>query len=731
MQFMTQNNSHDYEKEFAKEAEYLDFVYKKMLKSRESLDAFVKEAREEGLTFVQKMSEDVRVDFSSFSDNMDTFSTIEMKNREIDQMNSRIISAEKLLENVKRSLDAPYFGKVDVDFLDDEEAESFYIGINSFDDDNYAKFVYDWRSPIAELFYNNTTGESAYEVNGNMIEVEIDKRRQFVIDKDTLLKFFDTSVSIQDDVLLEALEQDSSSLMQDITSTIQSEQNVIIRDTRHPIILVNGVAGSGKTSTIMQRIAYLLYSYRKEITSDNILILSPNEHFVSYISNVLPSLGEKTPLNMTLLQFVGRHLSMELEDEQTYFNRISSHEVPKQTEIIRSASFIDFINESEELILQHMDFFNPVLRKDKEIVSTEKILKSFEQTPDSSPLIARIQATRQLLSSNWERRMTKLAQKPNVIDRVMSLPETLQQKFFNELITDDSPQTINKYAKRYVHIQYSQVTRDVRGLAWINLQGIFEKIYFAYTQEVYQFNPDGILNIDEAVVFIYIYNRFIEKLSLTNMRFVLVDEVQDYTEAQIRLLVSLFPKSAFTMVGDENQAIFNANIKFQDIINNFSARSENVELYQLVNSYRSSGSITRLFNRLATNNDEWEIVPIRPAGNEPKIIKVETKADNIKLLEEIHQELDGKALTLITKTMVEADELEQLLGQELLDRLNLTIIPISLSKGLEFDNVLIHNASNDNYHTQRDKRILYTASSRAMKNLYITFSDSLTEFLQA
>lgn len=728
---MTQNNLHDYEKEFAKEAEYLDFVYKKMLQSRDSLDAFVKEAREDGLAFVQKMSEDVRVDFSSFSDNMDTFSTIEMKNREIDQMNSRIISAEKLLENVKRSLDAPYFGKVDVDFLEDEEAESFYIGINSFDDDNYAKFVYDWRSPIAELFYNNTTGESAYEVNGNMIEVEIDKRRQFVIDKDTLLKFFDTSVSIQDDVLLEALEQDNSSLMQDITSTIQSEQNVIIRDTKHPIILVNGVAGSGKTSTIMQRIAYLLYSFRKEITSDNILILSPNEHFVSYISNVLPSLGEKTPLNMTLLQFVGRHLSMELEDEQTYFNRISSHEVPKQTEIIRSASFIDFINESEELILQHMDFFNPVLRKDKEIVSTEKILKAFEQTPDSSPLIARIQATRQLLSSNWERRMTKLAQKPNVIDRVMSLPESLQQKFFKELITDDSPQTINKYAKRYVHIQYSQVTRDVHGLAWINLQGIFEKIYFAYTQEVYQFNPDGILNIDEAVVFIYIYNRFIEKLSLTNMRFVLVDEVQDYTEAQIRLLVSLFPKSAFTMVGDENQAIFNANIKFQDIINNFSARSENVELYQLVNSYRSSGSITRLFNRLATNNDEWEIVPIRPAGNEPKIIKVETKADNIKLLEEIHQELDGKALTLITKTMVEADELEQLLGQELLDRLNLTIIPISLSKGLEFDNVLIHNASNDNYHTQRDKRILYTASSRAMKNLYITFSDSLTEFLQA
>src|SRR5699024_11518806 len=126
-----------------------------------------------------------------------------------------------------------------------------------------------------------------------------------------LSNFLYNSVSNQVDVLLQALKQDSSSLMQHIPSTIQSEQNVIIRDTKHPIILVNGVAGSGKTSTIMQRIAYLLYSFRKEITSDNILILSPNEHFVSYISNVLPSLGENTPLNMTLLHFVVRHWYLE------------------------------------------------------------------------------------------------------------------------------------------------------------------------------------------------------------------------------------------------------------------------------------------------------------------------------------------------------------------------------------------------------------------------------------
>lgn len=727
---MTQNSTHDYEKEFAFEADYLDFVYNKMLQSREELTAFIKEAREDGLAFVQKMSEDVRIDFSSFADNMDTFSTIEMKNREIDQMNSRIISSERILENVHRSLEAPYFGKINVDFLDGEAAESFYIGINSFGDDNNEKFVYDWRSPIAELFYNNTTGESSYVVNDHTIDVEIDKRRQFVIEKDTLLKFFDTSVAIQDDVLLEALEQDSSNLMQDITSTIQSEQNVIIRDTQHPIILVNGVAGSGKTSTIMQRIAYLLYSYRKEITSDNILILSPNEHFVSYISNVLPSLGERTPLNMTLLQFVDKNLTLKLESEQAYFHRISQHDVPQQTEIIRNESFVDFIDNAEELILNQMDFFEPILRKDKVIVSPNRILSTFKETPDSSPLIARMQATRQLLASNWQRRMTKQAKKTTIIDRVMSLPESLQQKFFNELITDDSEHTINKYANRYVRIQYSKVTRELNDLSWINLRAIFSNLYTQYTNEEYQFNQDGTVNMDEAVVMLYIYNRYIEKIAIPKMKFVLVDEVQDYTAAQIRLLASLFPRSAFTMVGDENQAIFNANIQFNDIIANFSSRSEQVKLYQLVNSYRSSGSITRLFNRLATNNESWEIVPIRPAGSEPKMFEINTSEDYLNLLKDINHELDEMKLTIITKTMEEAEYLEALIDKKQLEKLNMNVIPISLSKGLEFDNVLIHNASDDNYMTQRDKRILYTASSRAMKNLYITYKNKLTDIFK-
>lgn len=432
---------------------------------------------------------------------------------------------------------------------------------------------------------------------------------------------------------------------------------------------------------------------------------------------------------MTLLQFVEAKGSMELESETEYFDRISQEEVPEQTKIIRTASFMAYIDQAENDILQSMDFIEPIYRRDKEIISTQRIMTIFNKTPETSPLLNRMQATKQLLGSYWEQRMTKNAQKPKVIDRVLSLPESLQQKFFNEQITDDSEATIKKYANKYIRAQYSQVTRQLQDLAWINLPKLFATLYTNYTGKAYEFNADGLLTLDEAVIMLYIYNRYIDKISLPKMRFVLVDEVQDYTPAQIKLLASLFPQSAFTMVGDENQAIFNSHIQFKEIAKYISDKPEQVKLYPLVNSYRSSGSITELFKRLATNNEAWEIVPIRPLGDEPRILEMKSMEEYLKLLASIQEELGQQPLTIITKTAAEAETLTQSIGAEALAQLNTRIIPISLSKGLEFDHVLIHNASNENYHTIRDKRILYTASSRAMKNLYITYQGQLSEML--
>src|SRR5690606_33049664 len=159
---------------------------------------------------LKNMSGDSSLNFDSTLDNLDTFLGLEMKSREIDQMNIKLKAALVLLEQGERLLQSPYFGKVTVDFLDDERKEGSYIGINGFADEEGDNLIYDWRSPIAELFYNNTLGDSSYEVNQNTIDVEIKSRRQLIVEANRLLNYFDTTVAIQDDVLLEALEQDTT-----------------------------------------------------------------------------------------------------------------------------------------------------------------------------------------------------------------------------------------------------------------------------------------------------------------------------------------------------------------------------------------------------------------------------------------------------------------------------------------------------------------------------------------
>ncbi len=218
-------------------------------------------------------------------------------------------------------------------------------------------------------------GPSSYTVRQNKIDTVIKERRQFLLERDRLVKFFDTSVAIQDDVLLEVLGQDETNEMKAITATIQSEQNTIIRDVKSQNILVNGVAGSGKTSAIMQRIAYLLYLYRDTMTSDDLLILSPNHRFIDYISNVLPSLGERNPLNLTIIQLVSQLSAEEIEGEEAYFKRITGENVSEQTERLRSKKFIDNLKQSDPLFLDHPNFIRGLTKNGKTVLSKKRSKK--------------------------------------------------------------------------------------------------------------------------------------------------------------------------------------------------------------------------------------------------------------------------------------------------------------------------------------------------------------------
>ncbi|HDT7940221.1 TPA: AAA family ATPase [Enterococcus faecium] len=698
------------------EEAYLKNVYQKLIDKKNELRESMDTAKIEGNQSLKEMAGELRLNFDSYLDNLDTFSMIEMKNREIDQMNIKQKNAENQLAKIERLLKSPYFGKVVVDFLDNEPKESFYIGTANFTDDADENLVYDWRSPIAELFYNNMIGPSSYTVRQNKIDTVIKERRQFLLERDRLVKFFDTSVAIQDDVLLEVLGQDETNEMKAITATIQSEQNTIIRDVKSQNILVNGVAGSGKTSAIMQRIAYLLYLYRDTMTSDDLLILSPNHRFIDYISNVLPSLGERNPLNLTIIQLVSQLSAEEIEGEEAYFKRITGENVSEQTERLRSKKFIDNLKQSDPLFLDHPNFIRGLTKNGKTVLSKKTIEKIYEKVPAHPKLIDRLQATKKALMSEWKNHLLKQAKSPAVQNQVLSLTEDRQLELFGKLISDDSEQSIVAYARKLLQKKYRKITRQIEEMAWVDEHQLFERIYEKRYGSAYAWQPTR--TVDEAVIILAIRHLLVEKVNVPAFRYLLIDEVQDYTLAQLGLLIELFPKTHFTLVGDENQAIFNSSTTFADIMRCFDDYHLPIHRYDLRNSYRSSGAITELFKTYAVDQEKIDIVSIRPQGKEPEYRSFRSSEELLKILAEILVSLKGEKAAVITQTEEETQTLQESIKENSYGLENCQIIPLSLAKGLEFDHVILYPFENDG-DEQRRRRQMYTAISRGMKSIVV------------
>ncbi|HIB3811693.1 TPA: HelD family protein [Enterococcus faecium] len=698
------------------EEAYLKNVYQKLIDKKNELRESMDTAKIEGNQSLKEMAGELRLNFDSYLDNLDTFSMIEMKNREIDQMNIKQKNAENQLAKIERLLKSPYFGKVVVDFLDNEPKESFYIGTANFTDDADENLVYDWRLPIAELFYNNMIGPSSYTVRQNKIDTVIKERRQFLLERDRLVKFFDTSVAIQDDVLLEVLGQDETNEMKAITATIQSEQNTIIRDVKSQNILVNGVAGSGKTSAIMQRIAYLLYLYRDTMTSDDLLILSPNHRFIDYISNVLPSLGERNPLNLTIIQLVSQLSAEEIEGEEAYFKRITEENVSEQTERLRSKKFIDNLKQSDPLFLDHPNFIRGLTKNGKTVLSKKTIEKIYEKVPAHPKLIDRLQATKKALMSEWKNHLLKQAKSPAVQNQVLSLTEDRQLELFGKLISDDSEQSIVAYARKLLQKKYRKITRQIEEMAWVDEHQLFERIYEKRYGSAYVWQPTR--TVDEAVIILAIRHLLVEKVNVPAFRYLLIDEVQDYTLAQLGLLIELFPKTHFTLVGDENQAIFNSSTTFADIMRCFDDYHLPIHRYDLRNSYRSSGAITELFKTYAVDQEKIDIVSIRPQGKEPEYRSFRSSEELLKILAEILVSLKGEKAAVITQTEEETQTLQESIKKNSYGLENCQIIPLSLAKGLEFDHVILYPFENDG-DEQRRRRQMYTAISRGMKSIVV------------
>ncbi|GAF41047.1 hypothetical protein FC83_GL001910 [Agrilactobacillus composti DSM 18527 = JCM 14202] len=302
--------------DFNAEQAHLTTIYQYLVAEIARLTAKLAALQQQGRQLKQSFSSDTSLNFETISDNLDTFASIEANNRQIDALNAQVDQANMRLQAAHLLKPQAYFARVDLVF-DSDTPEAFYLGKVGFSGVDETNLIYDWRAPVADVYYANRLGATSYQANGRQIPVTLTKRRQFVIQGSNLLQAFDNQVAINDPVLLAALAVNRSGQMQDITATIQAEQNAIIRANAAQVLLVDGVAGSGKTSVLLQRVAYLLYQQRQTWSAENILIFTPNQVFAKYIQNVLPALGESNPVTLPFVRYfqqLGQRFGWSLPD---------------------------------------------------------------------------------------------------------------------------------------------------------------------------------------------------------------------------------------------------------------------------------------------------------------------------------------------------------------------------------------------------------------------------------
>lgn len=594
---------------------------------------------------------------------------------EVELLTMRGLYLKKLL----KSESSPYFGRVDFN------GDKIYIGL-TYLDKNYDHLIYDWRSPISNLFYECEIGNAEYEAKEGTIKGIMTKKRQYKIEDGKLIRVFDSNLNIVDDLLQEVLGNESSDKMKNIVDTIQKEQNEIIRDVAHKNLIVEGIAGSGKTSVALHRIAFLLYKINN-LKSKDILILSPNNVFSEYISNVLPELGEDNTQNTTWSDFANSFIK-EYKGVESFTNFVKRYyekeNINDFSKIKLSDEFKNIIDEYIAKFTKNVEFTSGIecKYKDYDIDTLNKLLHERYST---IPLFGRIE----LISENIA----------NYNDG-----GKYKNKYIKELLT-----RLN-VSKDYKKIYKGLFETD----EFIKKYGIIDTSYI----------NDKIINYDDSLIFIYMKG-LLEGFPYNGiMKQIVVDEAQDYTPLQYFILKTIFKNASFTILGDVNQTI-NPYYKYdtlKKLDKIFTSRTANL---RLTKTYRSSKEIIEYTNKIL--NLDF-VSAIRNNNDIPVVFKKEKniKEDLIKNINKLKNKY--KSIAVITKNDKEANKIYNLLKNDLdisliktdsniFDR-NLVVVPSYVSKGLEFDSVIIYTEK-DNKYTDDEKYLYYVSCTRCQHELVI------------
>lgn len=591
----------------------------------------------------------------------------------------------KYLKKLLRIKDNPYFGRID---FESDKNYQVYVGITYLTNEENENLIYDWRSPIASLFYQNDLGNTSYLAPSGKIEGNLTLKRQYVIKNRELLQIIDNSLNITDDLLQQVLATNSSDKMKNIVNTIQEEQNDIIRNLSDKNLIVEGIAGSGKTSVALHRIAYLLYQITN-LQSANILIFSPNDLFSKYISNVLPELGEDNTKETTFSDF-----------QSTYLKEY------KQVE-----SFPNFIAR----FYQQKDFNKDLVKiKQSDLMIT--LLENYVwDLSNSLKFLEDYQDKLIYYSRSSLNELLKRYEKLTIIKRFESISEyiclqndlsykKLGKSIFNKLI---SLTNFNKDIK----VIYTNFYKSK----------IFQSIYPLTDLEIKEFVNKKEINYEDSLLMIYLKG-LINEFPYSNLiKEIVIDEAQDYNLMQYIILKNIFKKASFTILGDVNQTI-NPYYHYKSL-NDINKVIE-AKYLKLTKTYRSSKEIIEYANKILNLN---HVVAIRKNIAKPVI---ERKTEDLNyLVKDLEYGFNSyKRIAIITKTDMETNKLynylkdkfniSNMLDSSLIKNPNLVIIPTYLAKGLEFDFVIIYTDLVNKY-TSLEKYLFYVAVTRCQHELII------------
>lgn len=647
----------------------------------------------------------------------DGFEALVELSQYINPVTDKIIDYEEeehkilLLEKMIKS---PYFARIDFKFDDEDEFEKIYIGRSSLQKNSYQEmYVYDWRSPIASVFYRFMTGEAFYDAPCGRVTGDLNLKRQYEIKNGILEYFFDSDVQIVDEFLRQLLSQNTTAKMKAIVETIQHEQDVVIRDMENDLLMVQGVAGSGKTSIALHRAAYLMYQgLQTKLSANNIMIISPNSIFEQYISNVLPELGEDNVISSVFEDILSELLNgRKIQSRNDFLENLIVNS--KYKEISRNS--IEFKTSS---------FFREIL--DQFLIDIPRQWIEFEDVYYEGKCVVSGQILKDKILGRPETPLgIKLEQLEDyILEQIFGTGKGRGHKEEKNLIKQEIQKFIKIDIVELYKILFSNEAYFYSLLQNSNPSQNIKNIW-KYTKE--NLEADS-LYYDDAIAIAYLYLKIYGTNKYKNIKQVVIDEAQDYYPLQYEIFNLLFSNAKFTILGDMKQTLAKKeDISFYEQIQKILNKKKS-SLIMLDKSFRCTNEILNFSLKFIEQSSQ--IKSFNRNGDSPKVYIADNSEIFIdEIVKEIKlcQEKGFQSICLICKTEKNStylfNKIKHKLDIQLIkngsvsDLQGVFILPVYMSKGLEFDTVLICDADSQNYHDEDDKNLLYVACTRALHKL--------------